>query len=322
MAEHSLGRLEKLSLREAWKGEARDFTPWLAQDANLKLLGEALGIELELQSQEEPVGPFSADILCRSGDGSWVVIENQLEKTDHGHLGQIITYASGLDAVTVVWIAAKFTEEHRSAIDWLNQITDSDHNFFGLEIELWKIGDSAMAPKFNIVCKPNDWSRTIQSAASGELRDSQKLQLEYWTALKDYLSGKTSLKINKAKPQNSIGCPIGTKGIWIEFLTSTWDPVTNGYTDPYVRAEIHLAGPNAKGRFCELLEMKQELEKEVGEPLVWYNPDNAQLCRIWLALKTDFTDKAKWPGQFEWLKEKGELLHRVFSKHLKALDRG
>lgn len=318
MVDH-LGRLKKISLREAWKDEARDFTPWLADTDNLQLLAEELGLELELESREEPVGPFSADLLCRAGDGSWVIIENQLEKTDHTHLGQIITYASGLDAVTVIWIAAKFTEEHRAAIDWLNRITDEHHNFFGLEIELWKIGESAKAPKFNIVSKPNDWSKSVRSAASGELRDSQKLQLEYWTALKEHLTGKTHLKINKARPQNSIVINTGLSGVWIEFLVSTWDPVTNGYTDPYIRAELHLARYNAKEVFATLQDAKNEIEKEVGSPLVWYNPENAKLCRIWLAHPADYSDRTKWPDQFDWLKEKGELLQRVFAKRLKAI---
>ena len=108
------------------------------------MLGEALGIELELEAQEKAVGPFRADILCKDiGNDHWVLIENQLERTDHGHLGQLLTYASGLEAVTIVWIAARFTEEHRSTLDWLNRITDESFRFFGLEVELWRIGDFA-----------------------------------------------------------------------------------------------------------------------------------------------------------------------------------
>lgn len=319
MAEHSLGRLKKLSLREAWKDEAKDFTPWLAQEDNLKLLGEALSLELELQSQEKEVGPFRADILCRSGDDKWVLIENQLEKTDHTHLGQIITYASGLDAVTVVWIASGFTEEHRAAIDWLNQITDQDHNFFGLEIELWKIGDSPMAPKFNIVSKPNDWTKSIQSAASGQLTDTQKIQLEYWTQFRARTNGKTNLKLHKAQPSNYLTASVGRGGVLLLFVVSTWDPVTNGYTDPYIRAEINLEGMDAKELFAKLVTMRSEIETDVGEELVWYNPDNARNCRIWIMKKAAFTDRQTWPEQHTWLLEKGELLHRVFSRRLKTL---
>jgi hypothetical protein len=138
MSIKTLGRLQKVELREAWLSESRDFTPWLAQEENLNLLGEAIGIELELESQEKDVGPFRADILCKdTSTDNWVLIENQLERTDHSHLGQLLTYAAGLNAVTIVWIAERFTEEHRATLDWLNERTDEKINLFGLEIELW-----------------------------------------------------------------------------------------------------------------------------------------------------------------------------------------
>ena len=137
----TLSKITKVDLRDCWRSEATDFTPWLATEENIAILADALGMnELEVKAQEEHVGPFRADILCvDSGTDKLVLIENQLEKTDHNHLGQILTYAAGLDAVTIIWIAERFTEEHRAAIDWLNRITDKDFNFFGVEIELIKI---------------------------------------------------------------------------------------------------------------------------------------------------------------------------------------
>jgi len=158
-----LGRLVRVDLREAWQDEAAHFTPWLAQQENLELLGDALGIGLELEATEQSVGPFAADILCKDPmRDQWVLIENQLEQTDHTHLGQIITYAAGLNAVTVIWIARKFVEQHRAALDWLNEITAEGTDFFGVEVELWRIGESsAVAPKFNIISKPNAWSKQI-----------------------------------------------------------------------------------------------------------------------------------------------------------------
>ena len=158
MTVQTMGRLERVELRDIWASEATSFTPWLARPENLAVLGEALNIDLELEAQERAVGPFRADILCKDTDKDrWVLIENQLERTDHTHLGQLLTYASGLDAVTIVWIAARFTEEHRSTLDWLNKITNESFRFFGLEVELWKIGNSPAAPKFNVVSKPNEW---------------------------------------------------------------------------------------------------------------------------------------------------------------------
>jgi hypothetical protein len=150
-SKHVLGRLTRVDLRNIWTSESSDFTPWLAREENLTVLGEALSIDLELEAQEKAVGPFRADILCKDiGTGAWVLVENQLERTDHSHLGQLLTYASGLEAVTIVWIAARFTEEHRSTLDWLNKITDESFRFFGLEVELWRIGDSPAAPKFKL----------------------------------------------------------------------------------------------------------------------------------------------------------------------------
>src|SRR5438132_14411087 len=169
----SLGRLKKVDLREVFSSEAGDFTPWLAQEENLSLLGETIGIDLELEAQEKDVGPFRADILCKdTATESWVLVENQLERTDHTHLGQLLTYAAGLQAVTIVWIAPRFTDEHRATLDWLNEITDDRFNFFGLEIELWRIGTSPVAPKFNVVSQPNDWSKTVAAGAAQVEKES------------------------------------------------------------------------------------------------------------------------------------------------------
>jgi len=188
----SLGRLERIDdIRKVWANEAQDFTPWLAEEDNLRLLGEVIGIELELEGKEKSVGPFSADILCKdTATNDWVLIENQIERTDHTHLGQLLTYASGLEAVKIVWIATKFTEEHRATLDWLNEITREDFHFFGLEIELWRIGDSPVAPKFNIVSKPNDWSNSVRENVDKDLSDTKLMQLEFWTQFKDFLEEK------------------------------------------------------------------------------------------------------------------------------------
>ena len=149
------GQLKRVDIREIWVHEERDFTPWLAK--NLHFLGDAIGLELVLESEEVSVGSFRADILAKDAQtNNWVLIENQLERTDHSHLGQIITYASGLKAATVIWIAERFADEHIAALDWLNSITDDSVRFFGLQIELWTI-DTTMAPRFQVVSRPNSW---------------------------------------------------------------------------------------------------------------------------------------------------------------------
>ena len=182
-----LGTLESVYIRDVWQGESLHFTPWLAQLENLERLGVALSMALQPVGTETPVGPFYADIVCTNlNDGSTVLIENQLERTDHKHLGQIFTYAAGLDAVTIIWISPQFTEEHRAAIDWLNRITLDNFSFFGVEIELWRIGNSPPAPKFNIVAKPNDWTRAMRrnrpdtDSGSGGGDSSELILLSYF----------------------------------------------------------------------------------------------------------------------------------------------
>ena len=139
MKKVELGNIEQIDVREIWEKEDADFTPWLAQEENIRRLSLALGIDLVVEAEEKEVGPFRADILCKDeATEEWVLIENQLERTDHKHLGQLLTYATGLDAVSIVWIAKEFSEEHRATLDWLNKITDDNHNFFGVKIEVIK----------------------------------------------------------------------------------------------------------------------------------------------------------------------------------------
>jgi hypothetical protein len=315
-----LGRLEKVDLRAAWTSEWGDFTPWLAQEENLQLLGETIGIELELESQEKEVGPFRADILCRdTATDNWVVIENQLERTDHSHLGQLLTYAAGLSAVTIVWIAERFTEEHRAALDWLNERTDEKINLFGLEIELWRIGDSPHAPKFNIISQPNDWSRTVKEAASrSEVSAVKQLQLRFWTAYKEYMESRSFIRCAKPAPQHWMNHSIGRSGVHLSSVASTWNSETKVY-GPEIRVDVYLSGPNAKLEFAALEQQRESIETALGFGLTWHNPENKAACRIYTRRDADFTDEALWPEQFEWLRVRAEALHKTFGPIVKGL---
>jgi hypothetical protein len=167
MIKAQLARIQRVSARDVFSHESLDFTPWLAEEENLQLLSDALAIPLCLEAVEQPVGMFRADLLCKNQQtGQWVLIENQLERTDHAHLGQILTYASGLKAFTTVWIAGQFTDEHRAALDWLNEITVQGVQFIGVEIEFWKIGQSDIAPKFHVVSSPNQWTQEVSREVS------------------------------------------------------------------------------------------------------------------------------------------------------------
>lgn len=320
------GRLERVDPRFAWATEATHFTPWLAQPENLRLLGNAIGIDLELEAQEKSVGSFRADILCKDTvTGNWVLIENQLERTDHTHLGQLITYAAGLNAVTIVWIASPFTEEHRAALDWLNQITDSRFNFFGLEIELWKIGESQVAPKFNTVCKPNDWSKTVAESAArveGEaLTETKQIHLQFWTAFREYLlSNASRIKSTKPLPQNWMTIAIGRSGFSLSAIASFWNSEEESYDSNELRAEFAITGEHSKAFFAELDSEKESITAEVGYPLIWYNPENARVCRIYVRKSVNLRDQSAWDEQHHWLLEKLEDLHRVFAPRVRSLS--
>ena len=162
-----LGKITRITdLRSIWPHEANDFTKWLADEHNLANLGEEIGIELELEERESSVDNFNVDLYAKEeGTGRKVIIENQLEETDHDHLGKLITYASGKGAEVVVWVVKRARDEHRQAIEWLNQHTDTDLGFFLVEIELWQIDDSAIAPKFSVIKRPNDWGKQMKSVA-------------------------------------------------------------------------------------------------------------------------------------------------------------
>lgn len=319
------GKLERVDLRKAWSHEAQSFTPWVA--ANLEMLGEAVGIALELDQTEKPIGSFSADVLCTDTLTSRpVLIENQIEKTDHSHLGQIITYAAGIGASAVVWIAAHFRDEHRAALDWLNEHTDEDLAFFGLEVEVWRIGDSAMAPKFNTVCKPNNWSRTVHAAATApaQMTETQRAQVEFWTQFNELLKQTQSpLRSASAAPYNWIGHPVGRTGFILNSNWSTWNSETNT-TGGEIREDLILSTSTAKENFARLLEQKAEIEdalraEGVDELICWYNPETAQLCRIYVRRDVDVANRDDWSAQQQWLQKRGEAFLKVFAPIVKAL---
>jgi Domain of unknown function (DUF4268) len=319
------GKLERVDPRTAWASEAAHFTPWLAQAENLRRLGDTIGIELELEAQEKSVGPFRADILCKDTvSGSWVLIENQLARTDHTHLGQLLTYAAGLKAVTIVWIANPFTEEHRATLDWLNQITDSRFNFFGLEIELWRIDDSRAAPKFNVVCKPNDWSKTVSEGAArveaGALTEAKQIQLQFWMAFRDYTLAKGSrVKPTKPLPQNWMNIALGRSGFKLAAVATFWNSETESNDSDELRAEFVLTDENSKRHFAELEVQKEAIAGELGFQPVWYMPEGARSCRIFARRPVDLRDQSSWPEQHQWLLERLEDLHRVFALRIKTL---
>lgn len=310
-----LGRMEQVSLREVWLSEPGDFTPWLATNENVSLLADTLGLDLEVEAQEKEVGPYRADILCKdTTDGTLVLIENQLEKTDHTHLGQLMTYAAGLDAVTIVWIAERFTDEHRAALDGLNEITGEKISFFGLEIELWRIGNSPIAPKFNVVCKPNDWTKAGGgSSGGGAISETKQLQQEYWRTLRELLAErKSSLKPQKAHPQHWLTVSIGRANFNLAATVNT--------NESRVAVELYMSGPDAKKHFKQLEADKAEIEKEIGCPLDWRELPARDASRIVLyRTNSSIKDRSLWQEHLQWLADNLERFNLVFRSRIQAL---
>lgn len=320
----TLGKLEKVNIRDVWTSEAYDFTPWLAEEVNIGLLGDAIGLELEVEAQEKDVGPFRADILCKdTATGNWVLIENQLERTDHSHMGQLITYAAGLKAVTIVWIASRFTDEHRAALDWLNEITDGDFNFFGLEVEVWRIGSSAPAPKFNLVSGPNDWTQDVtkgKKIVEGELTPARQMQLEFWTDFREYVLDKGSIiKPTKPLPQMWMNIAIGRTGFTLVPVVSTQDADAVGDDSHQLRAELVMFDEYGKSYFAQLAAKQAEIDAEFGTPLIWAETPGKKQSKIYVKRATNFDDRSKWPEYHEWLLNQLENLHKTFAKRVKQL---
>jgi hypothetical protein len=225
MAKQALGRLESVPLREYWQREDTDFTPWLAEEENLRYLGEVVGMKLSLEETETNVGPYRADILCRDlNSEAYVLIENQLEPTDHKHLGQLLTYSAGLDTFNIIWIAENFSEEHRAALDWLNQITIEEFHFFGIEVELYRIGESSPAPSFNVVAKPNDWTKSVrgQQRRSSSYGERAEFFRQLWGAMINQVKAQyASLPLPNPSGMHWIRLDIGYSRAVLSFAPST-----------------------------------------------------------------------------------------------------
>jgi hypothetical protein len=307
-----LGKLKKVDLRTAWKHEALDFTNWLAQEENLSILSDEIGIGLQLIETEASVGKFSVDILAEEENtGKKVVIENQLELTDHTHLGQIITYASGYDAEVVIWIVKDVRDEHKQAIDWLNDHTDDKINFFAIKMELWQIENSPPAPKFHIISKPNDWAKAIKTnVGKSKLTDTKLLQLEFWNKFKEYVQSTNSkLRLRKAHPQNWYSISFGTSlaHLALSINTKTNEIACCVYID------------DSQEIFNSLEKDKQRIEKELGMELEWMPLDGRKASGIQIKTFGDINNSDEWDDYFKWLLHKTEAFHKVFGKYVKNI---
>ena len=318
VSEGEMGRLEPVELRKAWKNEAGNFTPWLAKEENITLLADAIGVDLEVEAQEKNVGPYRADILCRdtskdrTDTDHWVLIENQLERTDHTHLGQLITYAAGLDAATIVWISRRFTDDHRAALDWLNEIVPERIQFFGIEIELWRIGSSPIAPKFNIVSKPNNWTKPsseLRRRFSKELTDTKRSQLQYWQAFRKLMEDRGGrVRPTKPAPQYWMSFSIGRTGFVLDTEVNMRDR----------RIGVHLIIKD-KTNYNLIEGQRQEIEAEGDVRFEWRELPDKKESRISKWRECDPGDEQGWKEQHEWLFDHLQVFHETFASRIKAI---
>jgi len=193
-----LGKLEKIELREVWRHEALDFTRWLARKENIALLSKEIGIDIEVIETEMSVGRYNVDIYARDTESNKkIVIENQLENTNHDHLGKMLVYAAGLDADIAIWIVKDVNEEHRQAVEWLNDNSFEKINIFLVKVELWQIDNSPIAPKFQVICEPNNWAKVLKQQSKENVSDLELKQMEYWQGFVDYAKSKDKTYISQ-----------------------------------------------------------------------------------------------------------------------------
>ena len=310
-----LSQLVRVPLREAWRHEASDFTPWLAEEDNLSLLAEALGIgDLEVVGTEQSVGDFKVDILAEDGDGK-LIIENQLAPTDHRHLGQIITYAAGIDARKVIWVAESFRPEHTAALQFLNEHTTEELNFFGVQIELYRIGDSPLAPKFEVVAKPSAWVKSTREQANAATVSSptKQLQLQFWVALVAKLSAKApGIRPQRPRPQHWLQLSLGRTG----FILSA----TASQKDSRLGVEVYINATDSKSRFAQLVAQRERIEGDLGFALDWQELPDAHACRIVIyRADSPLDDESRWGEYLDWMVGHIVKLDAVFRPAIKRL---
>ncbi|MBP5344904.1 MAG: DUF4268 domain-containing protein [Bacteroidales bacterium] len=302
-----LGKMIRITdLRSVWPHEANDFTKWLALEENLALLSDAIDIELELEERESSVGSFNVDIFAKEvGTNRRVIIENQLEDTNHDHLGKLITYASGKGAEVIVWVVKRARDEHRQAIEWLNQHTDSNIGFFLLEIELWQIGDSEKAPRFNIVEKPNDWSKTMKTIEG--LSDTNLLKLEFWTGFNDAMSNndefKRHFRTRKASPQHWYDLSIGSSAYHVCLTINT--------QKQYIGADIYI--DDNKELFAQFKNYKNEIAAMLNSEVEWREAEKA--CRIFISTNINPKKRENWQKAYDWFLKKALIYKEIASKY-------
>ena len=310
-----LGKIKVIKdLRSVWKNEANDFTKWLAQEENINLLGDELGLSLQVQETEAGVGSYRLDILATETSEEnevQVVIENQLESTNHDHLGKIITYASGYDAKYIIWIVKEAREEHIQAINWLNEITGDDRNFFLVKIELWQIENSVLAPQFQIICRPNEWGKTIRNKrVSTEFSNAQMVHYSIWSDFKDYaLARKPKFNLRTPSQDHWYDISVGRSGVHIALTAHSKENLLS--------CQFYIRDDHTLYHFLE--QHKDEITQKLGLELNWDCVEGRKACYIETSKRFDelVTDNVSNKECLAWMFNMVSKFYDVFPQYLK-----
>jgi hypothetical protein len=319
-----LGSLRHRDPRDVWRDEAADFTPWLRD--NIALLASAVGLELDVEVQREvAVGLFSADLLGTDvATQARVLVENQLEQTDHRHLGQLLTYAGGLDTGVLIWVASKIREEHRQALAWLNQQTVEDVLFFGVEVQVLQIDDSRLAPHFDVVVAPNEWQKSGtrgRTSTSGRSAEREERYREFWRGLLEELLARdptcTTATPERVPKANWFGIGIG-RSYFQDNMAFGWEE------GPVVRVELYIDSGDKglnEGFFQLLHGQRAAIEKEFGEPLLWTPREDIRACRIYVKRAGDIQGSPEALTELKaWGAERMLRIRSVFGPRVRTLD--
>lgn len=309
--------LEPQDVREFWEHEAHEFTPWLAnaiRNEDVSHLEDILGLDLEVVETEKSVGKYNVDIVAEViDDGRQIVIENQLAASDHDHLGKCIAYAAGVDADIIVWISPQFNDEHKDAFQWLNKNSREGVDLFAVRLEVWRIGDSPPAVRLNPIENPSEWKEKAKRS-EGELSETRKLQEEYWTQFRDLIEDRdTPLRPRKPKPQHWYNNPIGRSGFKLQFTANTVE--NRLYCQIVIRDDPDV--------YQKLESQKEEIEKEIGESLIWTPPEEAQRdsnrAKITLRRSGKLAERDAWSDYHSWMIERGEQFHDAFYERIQNM---
>lgn len=325
-SEPEFGELtEKTFLREYWPNEERDFSRWLSREDRLRLLGNALDMDLVLRGVEERVGPFEADLVAiqrneDERDDDLVIIENQLGRTDHDHLGKLLTYAAGLrkettKSLTLVWIAKEVREEHQDAIDWLNLITDEKTDFFAVEIKVWQIGSSLPAPRFHVVSRPDRRVGARTTTLEARDRPEEQTLFDFWQAFKDSLHGPQP-PLNEPRPKASLRCRLGRSGFGIHLKVLR--------QDKKLRCSLMINHSDSLRALDLLRNERAAIESQVGSALSGWNPIPGQRRQILYVERSDsdIARKDEWPEYFAWFSEQAQRFYQTFLDRVQKLPLG